>query len=470
MISDRWGRVPGLVIVVALLLVVAALIPVQGRIESLREELDEVVEPAADLVAEVQYLLARETSSLRGYVISQDSTYLEQFAALRDREMEIYPELQTYAADLSPEFAAATAETRALAGQWHSRLQGADFAAAGVTPETAVLILEQELYLQALEAVGRAAREIRQLSRARQARIDSAERNARFVYAFLFLLASLVALSTAVLNVRVRSLAAEAESRRAEIERAMQTTERAVAARADLIRGFTHDVKNPLGVADGYAELLELGLRGELEPPQLETVRRIRGAITGAIEITNELLDLSRLESGGLEVHREPVDLPGLVRDTVQLHARAASAVGLDLNFVESDKVRPKTSTYTDPHRVRQILQNLISNALKYTPPHGQVRVRVDFPDTPDSPAWARISVSDTGVGIPGSELDRIFDEFHRVPGTAADGHGLGLAISRRIARLLGGDVTVQSAPGDGSTFTLSLPVRHDVDVRPGSP
>lgn len=469
-ISDRWGRVPGLFIVVALLLVVVALIPARGRIESLREEVDEVVEPAADLIAEVQYLLARETSSLRGYVISQDSTYLEQYAALRDRELEIYPELQAYAADLSPELAAATAETRALASQWHGRLLAADIAAAEATPETAVLLLEQDLYLQALEATGRAAREIRQLSRARQTRIDRAERNARFVYAFLFLLASLVALYMAVLNARIRTLATEAESRRAEIERAMRTTERAIAARADLIRGFTHDVKNPLGVADGYAELLQLGLRGDLEPPQLETVRRIRGAITGAIEITNELLDLSRLESGGLEVRREPVDLPALVRDTVQLHARAASAAGLDLTFVEADKGKPRPSTYTDPHRVRQILQNLISNALKYTPPRGHVRVRVDFPDTTDSPGpWARISVTDTGVGIPDGERDRIFDEFHRVPGTAAGGHGLGLAISRRIARLLGGDVTVQSA-GEGSTFTLSLPVRHDVDVRPGSP
>lgn len=462
----RSSGVAGILIVLALLAVVVVLFPVQARIEALREEVDEIADPAADLVAEVQYLLARKTSALRGYLISHDTTYLGQYAALRARERELFPELEGYAAALSPDVAANVAEIRTLAEQWHSRLRVEEIGAADATLDATVGLLEQELYRETLDAASRAGRAIREVTRDRQARIDRIERSARIIYAFLFLLASLVALSMAVLKARVRSLAVEAENRRSEIEIAMKRMERAVAARADLIRGFTHDVKNPLGVADGYAELLELGLRGELEPRQLETLRRIRTAITGAIEITNELLDLSRLESGGLEVRREPCDLRALVNDTVQHHVDAASTAGLELCFVESAEPPQKVTTYTDPHRVRQILQNLISNAIKYTRAPGEVKVRVDYQSgSPDSPgAWARVSVIDTGVGIPIEEQDRIFDEFHRVPGSIASGHGLGLAISRRIARLLGGDVTVQSEPGEGATFVLSLPMRESVD------
>lgn len=461
--GTRLSGVGGVFIVLALLLVVVILLPIQARIETLREEVEDVAGPAAELVGEVQYLLARQTSSLRGYVISRDSTYLEQYDALRVREDEIYPELEGYAAALSPDVAADVAEIRTLADQWHRRLQVEALLAAGPTLEAAVVLLEQELYRETLEAASQAAQSIRQFTRTRQARIDRVERNARFIYGSLFLLASLVALSIAVLNARVRSLAREAEGRRAEIATAMERTERAVAARADLVRGFTHDVKNPLGVADGYAELLQLGLRGDLTPAQLETIGRIRTSIRGAIEITDELLDLSRLESGGLQVRREPFDLRSLVRDVVQQHVIAASAAGLELRFIDAAEPSPRTTIYTDPDRVRQILQNLISNALKYTPPPGEVTVRVDSQaGSSEAPgAWIHVSVTDTGIGIPVQEQDRIFNEFHRVPGSSASGHGLGLAISRRIARLLGGDVTVQSPPDEGATFVLSLPMRE---------
>lgn len=461
------GGFPSLLIGLALLAVVVILIPVQTRIVDLREGVEDVAEPAADLVAEVQYVLARETSTLRGYLITQDSTYLHDFSALRVREREIYPELERYAAQLSPEIAAGVAEIRTLSDQWHSRLELEEIVAAEATLEATVVLLEQRLYRETLETASETAQAIRSLTREQRTRIEEVEANARLIYASLFLLASLVAISMAILGARVRSLAVEAERRRSEIETAMRRTERAVAARADLIRGFTHDVKNPLGVADGYAELLEAGLRGALAGPQLETVARIRSAIRGAIEITDELLDLSRLESGGLKVRREPSDLRALVDDIVQQHASAAAAAGLELELVDAGDPPPRAITYTDPHRVRQILQNLISNALKYTPSPGAVEVRVDFhAGTSDSPgAWTRVSVTDTGPGIPVEEQDRIFDEFHRVPGTTVSGHGLGLAISRKIAQLLGGDVTVQSAPGEGATFVLSLPLRETVDI-----
>lgn len=459
--AARMGGLPALVVVLALLALVLLPVPFRQRANELRQQVDQIAEPAGDHLAEVQYLLARQNSSLRGYLLSQDTSYLAQFAEMAERERQLHAELELLLGDLSPEIAADIAELATLSSEWHDRLneqQLGNVIGAGPVP----VGLEQDLYRGSLEAASRAMQAIRQLIRERQEQIDAAEAQLRLVYLLLFLLAAAAAFAVALLNTRIRKLAADAERRRRQVEMAMQQTERAVAARADLIRGFTHDVKNPLGVADGYAELLELGLRGEMAPRQLETIGRIRNSIQGAIEITNELLDLSRLEGGGLQVKRDRIDLLRLVEEMVEQHSTAAESIGLALFCAKKRGSRERILVYTDPERVRQILQNLISNAMKYTPAPGQIEVAVEAAPAADdgTGAWARIRVTDSGPGIPQEEQERIFDEFHRVPGTSGSGHGLGLAISRRIANLLGGDVTVQSVPGEGATFVLSLPLR----------
>jgi signal transduction histidine kinase len=455
------GVLPALVVVFALLALVVAPIPFRERANELREQIEQIAHPADDAVAEVQYLLARQNSSLRGYLIAQDSIYLEQFAELAGRARRLHAQLDVLAADLSPEIAADIAELSTLSAQWHDRLNAQQFGSA--TGAAAVTVgLEQNLYRESLEAANRAIQSIRQWIRERQAQIDSAEAQLRLLYLFLFLVAAAAAFAVAVLNARIRMLAARAEARRRQVESAMLQTERAVAARADLIRGFTHDVKNPLGVADGYSELLELGLRGEMSPRQLETIGRIRNSIQGATEIINELLDLSRLEGGGLQVKRERVDLTILIHELIDEHSHAAESKGLALTPIKTPGSREKVVVYTDPDRIRQILQNLISNAMKYTPAPGDIEVAVEVarPADDGGGAWARICVTDSGPGIPGEEQERIFNEFHRVPGSQGGGHGLGLAISRRIANLLGGDVTIQSVLGEGATFILTLPLR----------
>jgi signal transduction histidine kinase len=262
-------------------------------------------------------------------------------------------------------------------------------------------------------------------------------------------------------------LAAESEARRLEAEMAMTSNERAVAAREYLIRGFTHDVKNPLNVAVGYAELLELGHKGTLPIQQVDMLGRIRSAIHDAVEIINELLEISRLESPGLQVKRKATDLGALTSEVVREHAMAASVAGLDLRFVSTEEPRESLTTFTDPERVRQVLTNLITNALKYTPSPGEVTVRSGVaPKDLDHPGRrVRMMVTDSGPGIPLEEQERIFYEFHRVPGSTAGGHGLGLAISKRISRILGGDLTVESVPGQGATFTLWLPLRRRGEV-----
>lgn len=460
------GGSVGIFLALALLVVGGLQIVVQQRVDALRRHVNEVADPTGELIAEVQYLLARQTSALRGFLVSRDSTYLERYDSLRAVEQRIHPALERYAAELAPVVAADVAELSTLSDQWHGRIllrPITDAATTGATLDTFVVLLEQRLYTATLEAAGRAMQAIRQLIRDQEVEIARVERNARLMLGVFFLLAGVVAVFISVLNTRIRSLAAESEARRLEAEMAMSSNERAVAAREYLIRGFTHDVKNPLNVAVGYAELLELGHKGTLPTQQVDMLGRIRSAIHDAVEIINELLEISRLESAGMQVKRKATDLGALTSEVVREHAMAAATAGLDLRFVRTDEQRESPTTFTDPERVRQVLTNLITNALKYTPSPGEVTVRSGVaPKDPDHPGRrVRVMVTDSGPGIPLEEQERIFYEFHRVPGSIGGGHGLGLAISKRISRILGGDLTVESVPGQGATFTLWLPLRE---------
>ncbi len=458
------GGVSSLIVAITLLALGGTLLVVEQRVNGLRERVRDVAEPTEDMIADVQYLLARQTSALRGYLISNDSTYLARYDSLRVIEQEIHPRLERYATGLSPSIAADVAWLILLSEQWHSRIVISEVVAygtAGAAFDAPGVVFEQRLYGATLEVASRAMAAVRQAVRDWEAEISRVERNGRFVLGILFLLASLVAVWTNILNARVRSLASEAEAGRVEARRAMDRTEQVVAQRESLIRGFTHDVKNPLNVAVGYAELLELGYKGDLPPQQAHTVSRVRAAIHGAVEIIDKLLEISRLESDGVRIKREVVDLRALARDATQQHSMAAKMAGLELAFVDGAEPEEALTTVTDSDRVRQVLANLVTNALKYTPSPGQVTVRVDESpaDTHRPGAWARMSVIDTGPGIPLDEQDRIFFEFHRVPGSTASGHGLGLASSQRIARMLGGDVTVASLPGPGAMFVFWLPL-----------
>ena len=243
-----------------------------------------------------------------------------------------------------------------------------------------------------------------------------------------------------------------AEQRRLEIERVTES-------RTRLIRGFTHDVKNPLGAADGSLEFLEAGLLGELNPKEMKCVRRVRGSIRTALDLIAHLLELERAQAGKLEIQREPIDVPTLVREVAEEFRAQAQRQRLTLAY----DVTPRLPTIeSDPARVRQILANLVSNAVKYTPAGGHVAVRagVRLPEAPlHAGDWVALDVTDTGPGIPEEKKPLLFQEFTRFDPGAAHGTGIGLAISWRVARALGGDLRAESEPGVGSTFTLWLPV-----------
>jgi PAS domain S-box-containing protein len=255
---------------------------------------------------------------------------------------------------------------------------------------------------------------------------------------------------------RERLLAREREAR-AEAERRREELERVTESRTHLMRGFSHDVKNPLGAADGYAQLLEDGVLGELSRKQVESIQRIRRSIQTSLHLIHDLLELARAEAGQLEIESVPTDVAELAREAVEDFRAQATAAGLALE-VCIDETLP---TETDPARVRQILSNLLSNAVKYTP-QGRITVDADLPaDGRGRRDGDRIAirVTDTGPGIPAEKQETIFQEFTRLDPEAHHGAGVGLAISRRIARLLDGDITVESEVGHGSTFTLWLPL-----------
>jgi PAS domain S-box-containing protein len=251
---------------------------------------------------------------------------------------------------------------------------------------------------------------------------------------------------------REQEARAEAEERREELERVTES-------RTRLMRGFSHDVKNPLGAADGYAQLLEDGILGELSEKQVESVERIRRSIQVSLHLIHELLELARAESGQIELEPVPTDVAELAREAAEDFRAQATASGLALE-VRADEA---LSTETDPMRVRQILSNLLSNAVKYTP-EGRITVEAGLrTDEGGHRAGDRIAlrVADTGPGIPVEKRETIFQEFTRLDPEAQHGAGVGLAISRRIARLLGGDITVESEVGRGSAFTLWLPLER---------
>lgn len=236
--------------------------------------------------------------------------------------------------------------------------------------------------------------------------------------------------------------------------------ERVLQSRSRLIRGFSHDVKNPIGAADGYAALLSEGVFGALSAEQSESIARIRRCIRGALALIDDLHGLARAETGNIAPSREPVDLGSLVCSIGEEYQAAARAGGLSLLVVEEPDI---PILRTDGARVRQIVSNLLSNAIKYTE-RGRVTVRTLFrAEGPFGTAehWALVAVNDTGIGIPVNKHDFIFEEFSRIEGSEKPGAGLGLAISRLLAEALGGHISVESELGEGSTFTLWLPVRE---------
>lgn len=231
---------------------------------------------------------------------------------------------------------------------------------------------------------------------------------------------------------------------------------RAMSERSRFFASMSHELRTPINAVMGYGQLLEDEAYGPLEEKQAHAVGRIRRSAQHLLELVNDVLDISKIEAGKLEIIPEPTDIGALLRDTLtSLHLQAEEK---DLEL--SVDAPASLSISTDPARLRQILLNLLSNAIKFTD-EGSVQVAVVPLDGTEDPAdpVVEIRVTDTGPGIDPTDQRRVFNEFEQVEGSASSGGtGLGLAISLRLAHLLGGELTLVSRPGEGSAFTLRLP------------
>lgn len=276
----------------------------------------------------------------------------------------------------------------------------------------------------------------------------------------------------------------DASSRSLELERLYRDVKRANQAKSEFLANVSHELRTPLNAIVGFVELLREGFYGDLSPRQVLPVDRIAASATHLRHLVDQVLDIAKIAAGRLEVHPETIVLRPFVLNTASELESLVSEKGLTFSIGVSASL-PRVRT--DPTHLRQILINLIGNAVKYTQ-IGTISVRARFvefasPPTPKKTgdgksgvapsnlarpprggAWVALQVVDTGVGIAAADLERIFDEFEQVnAGPRGDsmqrGTGLGLPISRRLARLLGGEVGVESNPGQGSTFTIWIPV-----------
>ena len=276
---------------------------------------------------------------------------------------------------------------------------------------------------------------------------------------------------------RERLLAAERAARAAADEQRTRATE-ANAAKAQFLATMSHELRTPLNAIGGYVQLLELGVHGPVTAEQQAALARVQQAQTRLLALINDVLNYAKLEAGRVEYDLRAVDAAEVVREVAPLVEPQARARGLrlDLRLPETHGQPTPCVVWADRDKLGQVLVNLLSNAVKFTAPPpspglgggaagagGRVVVRLETAQDGGADV-VFLHVEDTGVGIPLEKQAAIFEPFVQVrsgPGSpyahATEGTGLGLAISRDLARGMGGDLHVRSAPGAGSTFTVTL-------------
>lgn len=231
-----------------------------------------------------------------------------------------------------------------------------------------------------------------------------------------------------------------------------EAAEKANRAKSDFLATVSHELRTPLNAIGGYAQLVELGIHGPVTPEQMLALGRIQTSQLHIQGLINSVLEFTRIEAGVVQYHIQPVEIAECLVLCEMLTATQKEQKHLSYNRGDVDV---SLRVHADPEKLRQVIINMLSNAIKYTDPHGQITLDVEAVDQ-----RVLVRVTDNGEGIDEAELDAIFEPFVRLrsSGVVSEGIGLGLPISRSLARGMGGELAVESKKGQGSTFTLSLP------------
>ncbi|MBC7545526.1 MAG: response regulator [Candidatus Sericytochromatia bacterium] len=249
------------------------------------------------------------------------------------------------------------------------------------------------------------------------------------------------------------------------LTKALRQVQAATKAKSEFLANMSHELRTPLNSVIGFSEMLDDELAGDLNLDQRDFVQTIQRNGIHLLTLINEILDLAKIEAGRLVLYFEPVDLTLLIDDVMQTMRPQAGKKGIPLSV---DLRTTQTWVQGDPVRLRQVISNLMTNAVKFSHDGDAVTVTLDQTD-----GQARVSVQDSGIGIAPEDLGRIFQEFVQLDSSHArkqEGTGLGLALTKRLVEMHHGQLSVASTFGEGSTFTIALPTLDRAVMAPVSP
>jgi PAS domain S-box-containing protein len=249
-----------------------------------------------------------------------------------------------------------------------------------------------------------------------------------------------------------RQFRSELAATNQQLEARNRELERANRLKSEFLASMSHELRTPLHTIIGFADLLAEQLKGPLNPDQKRFVEHIQRDSRHLLELINDILDLSKIEAGRLDLRPEPFNAAHAIAET--LAGMKPSAKNKHIQVVED--FDPNLQITADPVRFKEIISNLVSNAIKFTPGGGKIIV-----ECRERSGAALFAVTDTGIGIPAEEQQAIFDKFYQLGSTTRgirEGTGLGLAITKRLVEMHGGTISVKSTPGEGSRFEFTLP------------